>query len=198
MAGTSTPAADAATLAPKKWWRPIDYKLPPHHTHPIVLTLIMAHKHLVRTVIQRTNSRCHHEMINAICNNRFSSERRACSCDYSSQICRQRNNDLSQINKQFSGLTLPNSNQSAYNILSMNSTCSLHIMKATFSTFTKSTYIHPLSQIVLEHLQSHHSDWVKRMGLETGLEVKSDGTFVLRFHSSAGEEGAEEGEQSIW
>lgn len=50
-----------------------------------------------------------------------------------------------------------------------------------FSTFTKSEYIHPLSQIVLEHLQSHHSRWVTEMGLDTGLKLNKDGTFVLCF-----------------
>ena len=53
-----------------------------------------------------------------------------------------------------------------------------------FSTFTKSEYIHPLSQIVLEHLQSHHSLWVTRMGLDTGLQLNKDGTFALRFPPS--------------
>jgi len=47
--------------------------------------------------------------------------------------------------------------------------------------FAKSEYVHPLSQIVLERLQSHHANWVKRMGLTTGLQLNKDGTFVLRF-----------------
>lgn len=75
------------------------------------------------------------------------------------------------------------------------------------STFTKSEYIHPLSQIVLEHLQSQHGDWLKQMGLETGLHLNKDGTFVLRFPSSlsAGtsttndeEEGISDTTDSIW
>mmetsp|Transcript_14328 Transcript_14328/g.16475 ORF Transcript_14328/g.16475 Transcript_14328/m.16475 type:complete len:176 (+) Transcript_14328:47-574(+) len=49
---------------------------------------------------------------------------------------------------------------------------------------TKSTYIHPLSQIVLEHLQKSKSDWVTKQGLETGLHIKDDGTFELRFPPS--------------
>lgn len=49
------------------------------------------------------------------------------------------------------------------------------------SSFTKTEYIHPLSQIVLEHLQSRHSEWVQTKGLDKGLELKKDGTFVLRF-----------------
>ena len=47
--------------------------------------------------------------------------------------------------------------------------------------FTKSEYIHPLSQIVLERLQSHHSHWVQYTGLDRGLTLNKDGTFVLRF-----------------
>lgn len=69
----------------------------------------------------------------------------------------------------------------------------------SFSTFTKSEYIHPLSQIVLEHLQSHHSEWLNRMGLERGLEVKKDGTFVLRFPRDGGAEHRKEcNQESIW
>ena len=49
------------------------------------------------------------------------------------------------------------------------------------SFFTKTEYIHPLSQIVLEHLQNHHSEWVQSRGLDKGLELKKDGTFILRF-----------------
>lgn len=74
-----------------------------------------------------------------------------------------------------------------------------------FSTFEKSEYIHPLSQIVLEHLQTVHSDWVHRNGLETGLELNKDGTFVLRFGGNSVEVNAEntvdgdaENVESIW
>jgi len=58
-----------------------------------------------------------------------------------------------------------------------------------FSTFTKSDYIHPLSQIVLEHLQSSHSNWVQRVGLDTGLKLNKDGTFILHFPSSGDDGG---------
>ena len=64
------------------------------------------------------------------------------------------------------------------------------------SDFAKSEYIHPLSQIVLEHLQSTHSDWVQRMGLDKGLEVKKDGTFVLRFDNVQKKDGDDV--ESIW
>uniref|UniRef100_A0A7R9W628 Uncharacterized protein n=1 Tax=Pseudictyota dubia TaxID=2749911 RepID=A0A7R9W628_9STRA len=42
-------------------------------------------------------------------------------------------------------------------------------------------YIHPLSQIVLEHLQVSRSDWLLRKGLDQGLTINKDGTFVLSF-----------------
>ncbi len=51
--------------------------------------------------------------------------------------------------------------------------------------FDRSEYVHPLSQIVLERLQSHHADWVTRVGLNTGLRFNVDGTFILRFPSSS-------------
>lgn len=68
------------------------------------------------------------------------------------------------------------------------------------SNFSKSEYIHPLSQIVLEHLQSSHADWVQRMGLDKGLELKKDGTFVLRFdsHERCGDGVDEDNVESIW
>jgi len=55
-----------------------------------------------------------------------------------------------------------------------------------FSTaeFTKSEYIHPLSQIVLEHMQTTHSNWLQNSRLSTGLRINKDGTFVLRFPST--------------
>jgi hypothetical protein len=53
--------------------------------------------------------------------------------------------------------------------------------------FAKSEYVHPLSQIVLERLQSHHATWVKRMGLTTGLKLNKDGTFTLRFPGGKGQ-----------
>lgn len=58
------------------------------------------------------------------------------------------------------------------------------------STFTKSEYIHPLSQIVLEHLQTHHSSWIEHVGLDKGLNLNKDGTFVLRFPSVNKDESA--------
>ena len=32
---------------------------------------------------------------------------------------------------------------------------------------------------MLEHLQNHHSEWVQSRGLDKGLKLNKDGTFVL-------------------
>ena len=74
------------------------------------------------------------------------------------------------------------------------------ISRSSSSTFTKTEYIHPLSQIVLEHLQSKHGEWVKTRGLDKGLELKKDGTFVLRFPQATNIDGdvVENRKGSIW
>ena len=51
----------------------------------------------------------------------------------------------------------------------------------------KIEYVHPLSQLVLEHLQTTRSEWVQRMGLDKGLTLNSDGTFLLTFPSNQGD-----------
>jgi hypothetical protein len=43
----------------------------------------------------------------------------------------------------------------------------------------KIEYIHPLSQLVLEHLQKSRSEWIEAMHLDKGLKLNEDGTFVL-------------------
>ena len=72
---------------------------------------------------------------------------------------------------------------------------------STDTGFTKSEYIHPLSQIVLEHMQLQHGRWVEKSGLNTGLTVNKDGTFLLRFPRSNNDDGSS-GEntvvESIW
>merc|ERR1740130_2072699 len=53
------------------------------------------------------------------------------------------------------------------------------------SLFSKEQYVHPLSQIVLEHLQQSQSDFLKQYGLvENSLTFHKDGTFTLAFPSS--------------
>jgi hypothetical protein len=44
----------------------------------------------------------------------------------------------------------------------------------------ESVYIHPLSQIVLQNLQSEEChDWMRRAGFDSNLTVQKDGTFLL-------------------
>jgi hypothetical protein len=57
---------------------------------------------------------------------------------------------------------------------------------STNTTTTTPVYIHPLSQIVLEHLQNHHADWAQQQGLDQSLQLHSDGTFTLTFPNQQG------------
>jgi hypothetical protein len=41
-------------------------------------------------------------------------------------------------------------------------------------------YVHPLSQIVLNHFQSHCHDWIRSKRLDHNLILHQDGTFVLQ------------------
>mmetsp|Transcript_15540 Transcript_15540/g.26338 ORF Transcript_15540/g.26338 Transcript_15540/m.26338 type:complete len:170 (-) Transcript_15540:125-634(-) len=51
-------------------------------------------------------------------------------------------------------------------------------------------YVHHLSKVVLEHLQNNRNDWVVGQGLESGLRLNPDGTFVLHFPTgSSGVDG---------
>lgn len=53
----------------------------------------------------------------------------------------------------------------------------------SFSTtfeLERTVYVHPLSQMILEYLQSQRNDWVLAHGLE-GLTVHRDGSFELKF-----------------
>mmetsp|Transcript_3736 Transcript_3736/g.4251 ORF Transcript_3736/g.4251 Transcript_3736/m.4251 type:complete len:158 (-) Transcript_3736:489-962(-) len=62
---------------------------------------------------------------------------------------------------------------------------SMNVRHLTDSSSSPSTleYVHPLSQIVLEHLQSTRQDWVKEKGLNENLKINPDGTFEMRFLS---------------
>uniref|UniRef100_A0A7S0AE71 Uncharacterized protein n=1 Tax=Minutocellus polymorphus TaxID=265543 RepID=A0A7S0AE71_9STRA len=42
-------------------------------------------------------------------------------------------------------------------------------------------YTHPLSQVMLEHLQNAHGDWLVRNGLNRGLTINRDGSFCIQF-----------------
>mmetsp|Transcript_12855 Transcript_12855/g.16849 ORF Transcript_12855/g.16849 Transcript_12855/m.16849 type:complete len:186 (-) Transcript_12855:45-602(-) len=53
----------------------------------------------------------------------------------------------------------------------------------SFSTtfeWESTVYVHPLSQMILEYLQSQQNDWVLAHGLE-GLTIHKDGSFELKF-----------------
>lgn len=47
----------------------------------------------------------------------------------------------------------------------------------------KTEYVHPLSQVVLEHLQDARHNWVVEKGLDRGLRLQRDGTFEIKFPS---------------
>ena len=84
-----------------------------------------------------------------------------------------------------------------------NTTWSIHRYFSTNAEFTKSEYIHPLSQIVLEHLQTTHSNFLQYSRLSTGLTINKDGTFVLRFPNSTNESDIDSDDsgaphESIW
>lgn len=61
----------------------------------------------------------------------------------------------------------------------------------------KCAYVHPLSQIVLEHLQCSRSSFLIETGLDTGLTINQDGTFVLRFPKTKDIEENED-DSRIW
>lgn len=48
----------------------------------------------------------------------------------------------------------------------------------------KFVYVHPLSQIVLECLQSDYSEWLLKHGLDDKLSFHRDGTFEIKFPKS--------------
>ena len=47
-------------------------------------------------------------------------------------------------------------------------------------------YIHHVSKIVLQHLQDAQGEWLTRQGLDRGLHIKSNGTFLLNFPARQG------------
>lgn len=67
----------------------------------------------------------------------------------------------------------------------------LNVRHLTDSSFSKSRseYVHPLSQIVLQHLQVTRQDWVKEKGLSESLRINPDGTFEIRFPSYPNDHG---------
>ena len=51
------------------------------------------------------------------------------------------------------------------------------------TTSDKIQYVHPLSQLVLDYLQKEKSNWIATHGLNQGVEVGADGTFLIKFPS---------------
>ena len=47
-------------------------------------------------------------------------------------------------------------------------------------------YVHHVSKITLEYLQNHRSDWLVQKGLDRGLRIHPNGTFVLNFPARKG------------
>lgn len=50
-------------------------------------------------------------------------------------------------------------------------------------------YIHRVSKVVLQHLQGSRSGWLVDQGLTRGLQIKSNGTFLLKFPARKGFDG---------
>jgi len=48
------------------------------------------------------------------------------------------------------------------------------------SSFT-AVHVHPLSQVVLQYLQSERHDWIARQQLDRNLQVRTDGSFQLTY-----------------
>jgi len=56
-------------------------------------------------------------------------------------------------------------------------------------------YMHHVSKVVLQHLQDSRAGWLMEQGLHKGLQIRSNGTFVLNFPRD--EEGKNNGGK-IW
>ena len=60
--------------------------------------------------------------------------------------------------------------------------CDVRLFTGSSLSPSRIEYVHPLSQIVLEHLQSIQQDWVEEDGLSE-LVIRPDGTFEMRLPS---------------
>jgi len=67
-----------------------------------------------------------------------------------------------------------------------NSSLSSSKSSSSSSSFSKEQYVHPLSQIVLTHLQESQAEFLQQYGLmvENSLTFHKDGTFTLAFPSN--------------
>jgi len=47
-------------------------------------------------------------------------------------------------------------------------------------------YVHHVSKIALDHMQRHRSGWLMEQGLDKGLHINPNGTFILSFPARKG------------
>jgi hypothetical protein len=47
-------------------------------------------------------------------------------------------------------------------------------------------YVHNVSRMVLEHLQENRSEWIMTNGLDGGLNINPNGTFIIKFPAMEG------------
>jgi len=50
-------------------------------------------------------------------------------------------------------------------------------------------YVHHVSKLVLQHLQNARGGWLVEQGLDKGLHIKPNGTFVLHFPANGTDDG---------
>uniref|UniRef100_A0A7S1FZ73 Uncharacterized protein n=1 Tax=Corethron hystrix TaxID=216773 RepID=A0A7S1FZ73_9STRA len=50
----------------------------------------------------------------------------------------------------------------------------------------RTAYVHPLSQIILEHFQKSKAGWIQKMGVEKNLTILENGTFEIKFSKEEG------------
>ena len=98
-------------------------------------------------------------------------------CRHSSWLLRQ--------NRRYLSSTTTSANSTATNNSSLSSP-SKSSSSSKSSSFAKEQYVHPLSQIVLTHLQESQSDFLQQYGLmvDNSLTFHKDGTFTLAFPSN--------------
>jgi hypothetical protein len=53
------------------------------------------------------------------------------------------------------------------------------------SSILQHAYVHKISQTVLQHLQNTHHGWIVSQGLDRGLRLNPNGTFVLQFPNTS-------------
>lgn len=62
--------------------------------------------------------------------------------------------------------------------------------------FERTVYVHPLSQVTLEHFQDAHHEWICAQALDKRLSLHRDGSFELKFPSAGEKEEETEDDDS--